>query len=414
VCERLLRRQFPIDTTTRLQVKYAVPLRKTDIFSTLVIPTFFVISATVWIRLADIDLRVQRHFWNGTKGLWKFAEESWAVNVYNLGVMPALVVGMLSLVVLLIGIGRQDIARYRKVAGYLALTLLIGSGIITNALLKGLWGRPRPSQLSEFGGHMAFEPVLTWAQESFGKSFPCGHATMGFFFWAVALAIPQRMAVIRYLIAAFGSALGVALGWVRSAQGGHFVSDTLWAAAIMWFVAVGLFHAMRLGESRAYIPRHTFKRQVPTWAMACYVPIIGLALFLCLLGTPYKDSYTLKDSAIPKPVNRVIVNVDGDVEVIPGETFRVEARSEGFGVPNSSFKFKHSIEENGDLRIRALRKGFFTELRTTLTVTVPEAHQTEVICEGASRLITSEAAHKTASTHSKDPDLPNPPTQIVK
>lgn len=359
-------------------------------------------------------MRVQRHFWDETKGVWKFAEEPWAVDIYNLGVMPALVVGMLSLVVLLMGIGRQDIARYRKVAGYLVLTLLIGSGIITNALFKGLWGRPRPSQLAEFGGHQTFEPVLVWVQESYGKSFPCGHATMGFFFLAVALAIPKRMMAIRFLVAALGIALGVALGWVRSAQGGHFVSDTLWAAAIMWFVAVGLFHVMRLGENRFYIPQDAFKRQIPTWAMLCYAPIIGLALFLCLLGTPYKDSYTLKDTAITKPVDRVIVNFDGEVKVIPGEKFRVEAISEGFGVPNSSHKFKHSIDENGDLRIRALRKGFFTELRATLTITVPKDQKTDVICEGASRLITTQAARKTASTQADNPLLPNQPAHIVK
>lgn len=362
-------------------------IHKFDTLTTLVIPAFFVIFSTLWIRFFDIDMQVQRHFWDDAKAAWRYAEHPWAIEIYNLGVVPALLIGMISLVVLLLGIGRQDIARYRKVTGYLILTLLIGSGLITNALLKGLWGRPRPSQLIEFGGSQTFEPVLAWAKESFGKSFPCGHATMGFFFFSVALVIPSRMKKTRYLVAAFGITLGIALGWVRSAQGGHFLSDTLWAAAIMWFVAVGLFHAMHLGDSRLYIPQQTFQRQVPTWAMVCYAPVVGLALLLCLLGTPYNETYVLSESAASKSVHRVIINMDGEVKVIPGKNFRVEARSEGFGVPNSSQKFQHSIKDNGDLHIKGIRKGFFTELRVSLTITIPEGQKSEVVCEGSSRLV---------------------------
>jgi membrane-associated PAP2 superfamily phosphatase len=339
-------------------------------------------------------MRVQRHFWDYEKSIWRYAEEPWAIQIYNLGVVPALLIGMISLVVLLVGIGRQDLARFRKAAGYLVLTLLIGSGLITNALLKGLWGRPRPSQLIEFGGSQPFEPILVWVKESFGKSFPCGHATMGFFFFAMALAIPKRMTWIRVLVAAFGLILGITIGWVRSAQGGHFLSDALWAAAIMWFVSIGLFHAMRLGEGRKYIPRHTFQRQVPTWAMLCYAPVIGLALLLCLLGTPYKESYSLRNSENFTSVRRVIVDMEGEVKVVTGETFRVEGKSEGFGVPNSSQRFQHRMGDNGDLHIKGVRKGFFTELRVSLTITIPENQSPEVVCDGACRLISAkDSAH---------------------
>jgi lipid A 4'-phosphatase len=366
-----------------------VRIRKIDTFATITIPAFILLLATILIRLFDFDMRVQRHFWDDANSTWRYAEEPWAIQIYNLGVVPALLIGMICLVVLLLGIGRQDLARFRKTAGYLVLTLIIGSGLFTNALLKGLWGRPRPSQLVEFGGSQAFEPVLVWVKESFGKSFPCGHATMGFYFFAVALVIPKRMVILRIVVAVFGLILGTALSWVRSAQGGHFLSDAIWAAAIMWFVSIGLFHAMRLSEGRKYTPRHSFQRQVPTWAMLCYAPVIGLALLLCLLGTPYKESYALKNSEPFTSVRRVIVDIEGEVKIVKGKIFQVEGKSEGFGVPNSSQRFQHRIDEKGDLHIKGVRKGFFTELRVSLTITIPENQMPDVVCEGAAHLIST-------------------------
>lgn len=370
----------------------AVLKQSIDRHITIVIPALFLLLSTILIRVFDLDMRVQRHFWDFQKSIWRYGEEPWVIQLYNLGVVPALLIGMISVVVLLLGIGRQDLARFRKIAGYLVLNMLIGSGLIANALLKGLWGRPRPSQLSEFGGSQSFEPVLVWMQESFGKSFPCGHATMGFFFFAVALAIPKRMPIFRVLVALFGVILGTALGWVRSAQGGHFLSDSLWAAAIMWFVAIGLFHAMLLAEGRKYIPLHTFQRQVPNWVMFCYAPVIGLALLLCLLGTPYKESYILSKTESLTSVRRVIVDIDGELKVVKGSTLQLEGKSEGFGVPNSSQRFQHRIADNGDLHIKGIRKGFFTELRVSLTLTIPEQQTPEVFCEGACRLVPAKGA----------------------
>lgn len=344
--------------------------RKSEIIQTIWLPAFFVLFMTLVIRIYDLDLRVQRWFWDSSVGVWKYANDPIVTAIYNIGVIPALFISLISLAVLLLGIGRQDIARYRKIAAYLTLTAIVGAGIITNGILKGLWGRPRPSQLIEFGGSQNYEPVLVYMSESYGKSFPCGHSTMGFFFWALALAIPRRHKSMRIGVALFGLILGVVLGWVRAAQGGHFVSDTLWAAAVMWFTSILLFHRFRLGERRPFIPAQSFRRQVPTWAMLCYAPVIGLAFLLCLLGTPYKETSVIVKEA--ENWKRITIDAKGELFIKEGDAFQITTTSEGFGVPNSSHRCKKTINAAGDLEITGSQKGYFTELRVTVIVTRPK------------------------------------------
>ncbi len=337
---------------------------------TIWIPAFFVLLITLVIRFWDIDLRMQRWFWNPSEGVWKFTNNEIVTSIYNIGVIPALLTGLVSLAVLLLGIGREDIARYRKIAVYFILTLVIGAGIITNLLLKALWGRPRPSQLVEFGGSQSFEPVLVYMSETYGKSFPCGHATMGFFFWSVALALPRRRKGMRIGFAIFGLILGAALGFGRSVQGGHFLSDTLWAAAVMWFVSIVLFHLLQLGEQRPYIPKKAFLHKVPTWAMLSYGPVIAIAFIVCLLGTPYKESAIIVKQ--DEGWNRISIDTKGEVYIKEGEEFQITATSEGFGVPNSSLRFKKTTNTQGDLEIIDSQKGFFTELNVRVVVTRPK------------------------------------------
>ena len=123
----------------------------------------------------------------------------------------------------------------------LLLSLALGAGLIAHTLLKDRWGRPRPRQVAEFGGHQQFRPYYLpnfFHQPEPSKSFPCGHCTMGFYFFAVALVCQRQGwrwgAIFSYFLAFF---LGILLGVTRMAQGGHFFSDILVSALLMWWVA---------------------------------------------------------------------------------------------------------------------------------------------------------------------------------
>ena len=61
---------------------------------------------------------------------------------------------------------------------------------------------------------------------------------MGFYFFSLALVFKRwgRRGLF-YAAMAFSFALGIALGITRMAQGGHFLSDVLATALIMWLTA---------------------------------------------------------------------------------------------------------------------------------------------------------------------------------
>lgn len=131
---------------------------------------------------------------------------------------------------------------WRKPALLVVLTMIVGSGFITHAVFKDHWGRPRPKQVDQFGGTQEFRPF--WKPNLFkqtepSKSFPCGHCSVGFLFFTVALLGERyRSRPLFWLGLALAITLGGLLSYARMAQGGHFFSDTLFSALIMWWTAL--------------------------------------------------------------------------------------------------------------------------------------------------------------------------------
>lgn len=108
---------------------------------------------------------------------------------------------------------------------YLAATLALGPGLLVNVALKDHWHRPRPVQTTEFGGHLPFRP---WNALDGGCarncSFVSGEASSATWLVAPALLAPPAIragAVVGALV------FGAAVGALRMAFGGHFLSDTL-------------------------------------------------------------------------------------------------------------------------------------------------------------------------------------------
>ena len=65
---------------------------------------------------------------------------------------------------------------------------------------------------------------------------------VAFFMMATAFIVSCEQAAMPagHWIAVWGSLYGLAMGFTRVLQGGHFVSDVLWAGIIVYLVGVGL------------------------------------------------------------------------------------------------------------------------------------------------------------------------------
>ncbi|MEC7840138.1 MAG: phosphatase PAP2 family protein [Chlamydiota bacterium] len=186
----------------------------------------------------SLDIDIENFFFNQSN----FTGNTLFTFIYQYGPYPALVTASLSFVGFITSFFLSSLLPFRKSFALLVLTLAIGSGLIVHIALKEQWGRPRPKQVTEFGGKQEFRPFYSpnfFNQPEPSKSFPCGHCSTGFYFFALALAGKRlknrKLEVIGYLLA---MALGIALSVARMAQGGHFFSDTITAALIMWMTAL--------------------------------------------------------------------------------------------------------------------------------------------------------------------------------
>jgi lipid A 4'-phosphatase len=122
--------------------------------------------------------------------------------------------------------------RWSRRLAALAWVSLLGSGLLINAGLKEHWGRARPVQVTEFGGSGHFSPALVPTDQCrHNCSFVSGHAASGFVLMAVGLmgTVATRR---RWLLV--GLAWGLVASLARIAQGGHFLSDTLFAGVAIW------------------------------------------------------------------------------------------------------------------------------------------------------------------------------------
>lgn len=203
-------------------------------------PILFVAFFTPWS--AQVDLAIAHYFYDGNG---HFSNHPFYLWMFDYGVLPAKLLCAGALILFLGSFVIKRWQRWRATALAFVLILAVGAGLITHVILKDHWGRPRPKQVVEFGGSQAFRPYYEpnfFHQPQPSKSFPCGHCTMGFYFFSVAL-LGKRLGSQKLYVA--GMVLAIALGgllsWTRMAQGGHFFSDTLISALIMWLTAYGFF-----------------------------------------------------------------------------------------------------------------------------------------------------------------------------
>ena len=103
--------------------------------------------------------------------------------------------------------------------------------IVINLFFKTFWGRARPEDVLQLGGKFNFSP---WYQISdacaSNCSFVSGDAAVGFSI--IILSFVTKNIKYTYLSIIFGSLLGL----IRIAEGGHFVSDIVFSAIIIYLL----------------------------------------------------------------------------------------------------------------------------------------------------------------------------------
>lgn len=189
------------------------------------------------------DLAISHFFYTpDLLGKGHFIENALTDWMFEWGERIGFGVGAIATTLYLLAWKIPPLKKFRPACLLMMFTLVLGAGLCVNTLGKGCLARPRPKQVIEFGGTHAFRPVYQLGLQSKTdpqKSFPSGHASMGFYYLSVCLvAYRYRNKWLMAAGVALTLSLGMGLSLTRIAQGGHFFSDTLFAALIMWWITL--------------------------------------------------------------------------------------------------------------------------------------------------------------------------------
>ncbi|MBL6752372.1 MAG: phosphatase PAP2 family protein [Nevskia sp.] len=204
--------------------------------------TAMIVCTATLIVLPELDMGLSGLFYRPDQGF--YLDHSLPVQIAYKGVPLLLCAVVPALIGGLAWFSRSRDARARRYRSYFAFALLslaLGPGLVGNTLLKEHWGRPRPEQITQFGGTGDYVPAyLPSRQCTHNCSFVSGHAAVGYWLMSGAWLWPRR----RWRWRAAGLLAGSLVGLARIAQGGHFFSDVAGALLVVWLTDEALYHFM--------------------------------------------------------------------------------------------------------------------------------------------------------------------------
>jgi lipid A 4'-phosphatase len=236
--------------------------------------TIAVVAGVLFGVYPELDLQVARHF----HAVETTNHDVFAMRFYpalmrarNFGLwIPALLVAPAigALVIKLILPWRKLLMPGRAVV-FLIATMILAPGIMANVFLKEHWGRPRPIEVTQFGGNEHFVPW--WDRRgncAANSSFVSGDVAAAFWTLAPAALAPPQWRALTY-VAVF--ALGTGMATLRTMTGAHFPSDVIFSGVftylIVWVVYAFIYrwprtrlsdHHVDRSLSRLTLPAHDF------------------------------------------------------------------------------------------------------------------------------------------------------------
>ena len=140
---------------------------------------FILVGLTYWGEANNFDLRFSAEFFNEEKE-WFLAETPPWNWFYEYGVIPGVLVSILSFFTWIYSRTNKKLAILRPYFLICALTPIIASALLVNVVLKDHTGRPRPREIKQFSGNWEYLPALQTGIPGRGHSFPCGHCSIAF------------------------------------------------------------------------------------------------------------------------------------------------------------------------------------------------------------------------------------------
>jgi len=202
-------------------------------------PLALLICLSLPFIFSDLDLRIQELLFDHERG-WRLADQWLITLLYKYGPWPALGMACGGATLLVVSVFWEPWRAHRYLGLFTVLLLLLGPGLLVNYCFKDHFGRPRPREVEEFGGDQSFHRLWHPGNPGEGKSFPSGHASMGFYWMGLAFYFGAGRRRLFHGLLWGGLVYGTLMGFGRIAQGGHFASDILWSAGFIYVTSVAL------------------------------------------------------------------------------------------------------------------------------------------------------------------------------
>jgi lipid A 4'-phosphatase len=263
---------------------------------------------------------------------------------------------------------------WRGAATLVLLSVVIGPGLIGNALLKDHWRHPRPRDVIELGGSMHYVPSPLVGREG-GASFPCGHCTVGFLY-GIGWWIFGRRTRWAALSLTAGLTAGALLGLGRMAAGAHFLSDVIWSALLAYGVThLVYYHLLKL-DAREAQPRGVGSRGSGVLGIA--TPLAAAMVLLALYVFPHGSDLSTTVALTPDSPRIFDVQADRATIVIilvdaPAKELAIEGELHGFGLPTSHLGARLETVSGpvAALRYSITARGWLTDVDGFARLTIP-------------------------------------------
>ncbi|MDC0498202.1 phosphatase PAP2 family protein [Alphaproteobacteria bacterium] len=226
-----------------IKIKYpnihwgSLNISKTPMVTKLLV-VFFILAVFVTIG-PEIDVYISSLFYYGDKQF--LVQSYYPVSIFFRKILlPVLLIYIFILPIVLRFLPLQKIYfGYRFSVSEIifiwisgALTMLF----VVNIILKNLWGRVRPNDISYFDGIHNFTPWYKISNTCASNcSFVSGDSSVGFLL--IIFYFTTKKNAYLYL----GLILGSLLGFIRIAAGGHFLSDIIFSQIIVTLTILTCF-----------------------------------------------------------------------------------------------------------------------------------------------------------------------------
>jgi lipid A 4'-phosphatase len=250
-------------------------MNRTGLIVALVV---FAVAGVTFALYPEIELNIARPFYeivDANKNVFALRLSPPLALARNIGLWIGTLLVTLAIVALLIKLilPRRKLLVSGRAILFLVSTLALGPGLLVNVMLKDHWGRPRPIEVTQFGGTDQY--VKWWDPRGTCEkncSFVSGDVAGAVWTLApAALAPPQWRAI------AYGAslALGIGMGTIRVMQGGHFISDTIFAG-VFTFLIIWLVYGLIYRWPRTRLSDAAIERAIERFALPIHDFIIGL------------------------------------------------------------------------------------------------------------------------------------------